>query len=149
MSHVATIDIEVRDLAALAEAAKRIGMEFVQDQKHYRWWGRHEGDYPLPAGFTEQDLGNCEHALRIADAPTSGLGAAYEIGVVKRRDGKPGYTLLWDFIDSRLRKTVGENCGLLKQAYALVVAKKAAMAKGFRVQETQLPNGQVQLRCVK
>lgn len=149
MSHVATIDIEVRDMGALAEAAKRIGMELVPDQKTYRWYGRHVGDFPLPEGFAESDLGSCEHALRVLKPDGTPDKHIYEIGIVRRRDGKPGYTLLWDFIDSRLRKVVGDECGLLKQAYALVVAKKAAMAKGFRVQEVPMPNGQVQLRCVK
>lgn len=38
MSHVATIDVEVKDLDALAEAAARIGMELVRGQSTYRCW---------------------------------------------------------------------------------------------------------------
>jgi len=142
MSHVATIDVEVKDLDALQEAAKRLGMEFMHGQKTYKWWGQSVGDYPIPVGFTEDDLGNCEHAIHSPDA-------AYEIGVVRRRDGRPGYQLLWDFIDGRLVKVVGENGCNLKREYAAVVARKQAMAQGFTVNEMRQADGSIQMRLTR
>jgi hypothetical protein len=139
MSHVATIDIEVKDLDALADAAKRLGGELVRGQTSYKWWGSHVGDYPMPDGFTEDDLGTCEHALRFPDA-------AYEVGVVRRRDGRPGYTLLWDFIDGRLKKLMGgETAVNLKREYATTVATRQAVRSGFRVNETRQQDGSVRL----
>lgn len=144
MSHVATVAIEIKDLAALRAACKRIGLEFMEGQKSYKWWGRSVGDYPLPEGFTAAELGKCEHALRV-----KGNDNAYEIGVVRRKDGKPGYSLLWDFYAGGygLQNVVGENCGLLSQAYAVEAAKSRARAMGRTVTEVKQANGTIQLVC--
>jgi hypothetical protein len=163
MSHVAEISIEVKDLDSLKEACRRLGLEFVEGQKTYRWWGFSEGDYPLPAGFTAADLGLCDHAIRVPENhpqfqknPSVDPGYpercwTYEIGVVKRRDGKPGFCLLYDFFGGGfgLEDLVGKQCNKLRQTYATVTATRAAMRAGFRVHEHRLPNGSVQLRCIK
>jgi hypothetical protein len=144
MSHVATIDLEIRDLEALAEAAKRIGMEFIRDQKTYRWWGESVGDYPIPDGFKVEDLGICEHALCITPSKRK-REDPYEIGVVRRRDGRPGFTLLWDFIDHDLVNIAGKNGVNLKREYAAVVARKQAMAQGFMVNEQRQVDGSIRM----
>jgi hypothetical protein len=156
MSHVATIDLEIKDLDALREAAAAIGLEFVAGQTSYRWYGQSVGDYPLPDGFTASDLGKCEHALRIPldqQHPDPNFGMMpYEIGVVKRRDGRPGFTLLWDFWNRGcgLEDRVGANCNRLKQEYALAVAKRQARKQGFSVVGVQtLANGTKQLKLSK
>ena len=112
MSHVARIDMEIKDLTALKAAAKLLGMEFLEGQTTYRWYGRHVGDYSLPEGFKASDLGKCEHAIGIPNDKK-----AYEIGVVKRRDGKEGYTLLWDFWAGGygLEAKVGKDGNKLKE----------------------------------
>jgi hypothetical protein len=129
MSHVASIEIEVRDLEALKAACRTLGLEFVADQRTYRWYGRHVGDYPLPQGFTVEDLGRCDHAIRVP-----GNSLAYEIGVTRRRDGRPGYVLLWDFWRGGygLEERVGKDACKLKQAYAVEAAKRAAQRAGQR-----------------
>lgn len=144
MSHVATIDINVTDLGVLAEACHRIGLELILNQKTYKWYGRHVGDYPIPEGFTIADLGNCEHAIRV-----KGDKDAYEVGVVKRRDGKPGYTLLWDFYDDRIVKALGPEAGRLKQSYAVTAAQAQAVKQGFRCVEQKQANGSVRLVLTK
>jgi hypothetical protein len=156
LSHVATIELEVKDLGALREAADALGLEFVEGQQAYRWYGSSQGDYPLPEGFTAEDLGKCEHAIRIPidkqkPDPSFGL-MPYEVGVVKRRDGRPGYTLLWDFWNRGcgLQDHVGENCSRLKQEYALAVAKRQARLQGFRVVGVStLSNGTKTLKLQK
>ncbi len=87
-----------------------------------------------------------KHALSIPDDKN-----AYEIGVIARRDGKPGYTLLWDFWAGGygLVKKVGANCDKLKQAYAFEVAAKKARSMGYQVKREAQANGDVRLRCFK
>lgn len=143
MSHVARIDMEIKDLECLKKAAESLGLKFVEGQTSYRWFNQHVGDYPLPENFKVSDLGKCEHALSIP-----GNSTAYEIGVVKRRDGKPGYTLLWDFWQGGygLQAKVGKDGNLLKQSYAEAVAMK--QLKGFRVQRT-VKEGKVVLTAIR
>lgn len=146
MSHVATVEIEIKDLDALRVACKRIGLEFREGQKKYKWYGHHVGDYPLPAGFTQAELGRCDHALAVPNADKN----TYEVGVVKRKDG-PGFVLLWDFFAGGmgLEEVVGPECSKLRQAYAVEVAKKKAIQGGFMVTEKQLAGGKIQLVCNK
>jgi hypothetical protein len=146
MSHVATVDLDVKDLDALAEACGQLGLELVRGQQSYRWYGRSVGDYPLPAGFTVEELGKCEHAIRIP-----GDAHAYEIGLVRRRDGRAGYQLLWDFFGGGygLEAKVGAGCSKLKQQYAVAVAVKTAQRQGMRVTQSVGSNGRIILTCVK
>lgn len=134
MSHVTTIKIEIKDLEALRLACEKIGLVFKEGQKTYKWFGRHVGDYPIPAGFTKNDLGRCDHALAVKGAKSN----TYEIGVVAK-DG--AYVLMWDFWAGGygLEAVVGKDCKTLKQAYtqtvALKEAKRFAQAEGWSVSE--------------
>lgn len=145
MSHVATIAVQIKDLASLKKACERVGLEFREGQKTYKWWGRHVGDYPLPAGFTKADLGKSTHALAV-----KGKKDAYEIGVVESRTTPGTYELLWDFYagGKGLEAAVGKDAKKLMQAYSTEVARKAARRAGFRVTETKV-DGKVVLRCRK
>jgi hypothetical protein len=146
MSHVAKIELEIRDLDALASACKSLGLELVKGQQAYKWYGTVVGNYPLPEGFSKKDLGKCEHAVRIP-----GNSAAYEIGVARRRDGRPGYTLLWDFWRGGfgLQDKVGDGGNKLKQSYAAAVAAKHYHKLGYRVTQTQREDGRVILTAVR
>lgn len=149
MSHVALVDIEIKDLAALNKACADLGLEFRGEQKTFKWWGTHVGDYPIPAGFTKEDMGKCDHAIGVANNQDS-----YEVGVVKRRDGKSGYHLMWDFFGGGkgLQAVVGVNCGKLTQAYAeQVVAKKLVpfKAKGWNIQKQKNAQGEIVLNLRK
>lgn len=148
MSHVVKIELVIQSLSALKAACARLGLHFMQDQKTYAWWGTSMGDFPMPEGFTETDLGRCEHAIsQTGNASFNNHGGSnYEIGVVRRRDGKPGYVLLWDFIDHNLTEKVGgQTADKLRQAYALEAAKIQARQSGFQVREQAGKNGAVQL----
>lgn len=126
MSHVSTIELEIKDLEALKAACQRLGYEFRAGQTTYRWYGRFVGDYPLPAGYKVEDLGRCTHAIRVP-------GADYEIGVVTR-DGKT--TLLWDFFrPGGLEAVIGQGGAKLKQVYAAEATKRAARKAGYMVTE--------------
>lgn len=155
MSHVATIEIEIKDLAALKEAGRRLGLEWREGQTTYRWFGRHVGDFPLPAGFAVSDMGVCEHALSVP-----GDSSAYEIGVVKNKNGKPGYTLLYDFYSGGkgLMDHIGQHAeipaanrtreriaGVVQQYYALCAAKRQAQARGYQCTEKKSQDGTIKL----
>lgn len=157
MSHIAQVEIEVTNLDDLQQACQRLGLELVRGQQTYRWFGQSVGDSPLPDGFAVEDLGRCDHAIRVSAAKASELSEIYggqlpyEIGVVRRRDGKPGYVLFWDFWCQGLglESVVGAGCGRLRQAYGICAARRTAVAQGFSVSERSLPNGSVQLICNK
>lgn len=147
MSHVAAIEIQVKDLDALELGGGRLGMELLRNVTQHKWWGHHVGDYPLPKGFTAADMGHCDHVLRI-----KGNTKAYEIGVCKRRDGKAGYTLLWDFYGGagqELERVIGHNGKKLTQEYARAVAVKNAQRQGFSIRETKKQDGSYVLHLTK
>lgn len=141
MSHVAKIEMEIKNLDCLERAAKACGLEFHRNQHTYRWFGEHVGDYPMPEGFTEKDLGKCDHALSVPNNDE-----AYEIGVVKRGDS---YTLLWDFWagGNGLEEKVGENAEKLCNNYLLEEAKQAFAeeyeGQGFNFSFQQKQNGDI------
>jgi hypothetical protein len=151
MSHVVDIDLAITDLDCLKKAVADLGLEW-REKNTYRWFGRHVGDYPLPAGFTKEDLGKCEFAVGIP-----GNDRAYEVGVVQRKDGN-GYTLLVDFYaggrglcnvvgekvpgETNRELRDGQNCLKLANCYAAHVSAKSMRKKGYATKVTSTPEGQ-------
>jgi len=141
VSHVATIDLEIKDLDCLIMAASDCGLE-QRHQSTYKWYGHHVGDYPMPEGFTADELGKCDFALGV-----KGNTKAYEIGCVKR-GGK--WTLLWDFWNGGygLQDKVGPGCCKLKQHYAKHVALKKCKkltSQGYKLKEKTNEKGEIVL----
>lgn len=129
MSHVAKIEVEIHSLADLKDACKRLGLQFMENQKTYKWYGRYVGDAPLPLGMSEKDLGHCDHAIRVPRC-------SYEIGVLQRGSR---YVLYWDsWQRGGLEQKLGTSAGLLKQAYAVERVKREAGLKGYRVKEDRV-----------
>ena len=132
MSHIAKIELEIRDLQSLKDACKKLGFHFMENQKHYRWYGKWVGNQPLPDGISEDDLGKCNHAIHIP-------AAVFEIGIVKKDNS---YQLLWDsWIGGGLQKAIGKDAGVLKQTYAIESVKRAARKKGYRLIEKRMKKG--------
>jgi hypothetical protein len=52
--------------------------------------------------------------------------------VVKRNNS---YTLVWDSWESALRLKIGQDAGVIKQAYTVEAVKQDAKLKGYRVTE--------------
>ena len=126
MSHISKIELEIQSLEDLKLACKRLGFIFQENQKTYQWYGRFVGDSPLPEGISIDDLGKCDHAIRIDDC-------LYEIGIVKRGSK---YILLWDsWHTGGLEKKIGVNAGLLKQAYTIERIRHEAKHKKYQVKE--------------
>ena len=129
MSHISRIELEIKDLQSLKEACKRLGFEFRDNQQSYQWYGRWVGDSPLPEGITEDQLGRCDHAIKVP-------GAQYEVGVVRKGQS---YILLYDeWIKGGLKVKLGVNAGLLKQAYTIETLRKEARQKNYRFHETKM-----------
>jgi len=116
MSHISKIELEVKDIAALTQACRRMGLEFRKDQRTFRWFKN-----PSP----------CEHAIGIP-------GASYEIGVVKEKNG---YALNCDYYDANIEKAIGRQGGLLKQAYAVEKTRAEARRKAYTVIERKTDTG--------
>ena len=132
MSHVSKLELTIKDLNALIQACIKLGFQFVKDQKTYVWYGRWVGDSPLPEGVDKKDLGKCDHAIKVP-------GCSYEVGVLRKRNGS--YTLLWDSWEAKLRLAIGNNAGILKQAYTTEVVRQQATQKGYRVIEKKVEKG--------
>ncbi len=145
MSHVVAIEKSITDLDALRRACPGLGLEFREGQRTYNWYGTHVGDYPLPVGFTMEDLGKCEHAIVVQDANAN----TYEVGVVRRRDGKPGYTLLFDFYAGGfgLMPCIGKDAGRLLKEYSAEVSIAELKRMGRAVTKHYNENGDVVLRA--
>jgi len=137
MSHITKIEIEVTDLAALKAACKRLNLQFIENQLTYQWYGERIGNDPLPEGIGLEDLGKCDHAIKVP-------GASYEIGILKQNNR---YRLLWDSWKSGgLEQVIGRDAGLLKQAYGIEKTKSEARRKGYSLYETRQENGAITLK---
>ena len=147
MSHIVKIAIEIKDLDALAAAARALGLELMRGQRTYKHYGADEEQTALPEGFTQKDLGQCDHALRIIGEPHD---YDCEIGIAKRRDGRPGFVLLADmFSMGRLPEYVGANAERLKQNYSSEVAKRTLQKQGYRVTSSTKPDGRIVLNATR
>jgi hypothetical protein len=129
MSHVATVEIEIKDLAALEKACQKLGLEFVRDQKQFRYYAGRQ-DY-------------CDHAIRVP-----GNQQAYEIGV--RKTGKH-YTLAHDDFGGAggMVKLAGAGCQKIVQRYAAEASIAEARRQGYRVKEQLQTNGTIRLELVR
>ena len=132
MSHISKIELVINSLDDLKEACRMLGFEFVENQKTYKWYSRWVGDTPLPEGIKIEDVGKCNHAVKVP-------GCDYEVGVIRRGDH---YILLWDyyFVGGLVEK-IGPDAGILKQAYTIARVRREARRKGYRIREKKIDQG--------
>ena len=116
MSHLAKIELEVKDLDDLSLSCRHLGLTLVQGKKTFRWFNGESA---------------CDHAIEVP-------GATYEIGLVLN-DGK--FELQTDFFDKGIESAIGKNGGLLKQRYAVERTRSQAKEQGCRVIERKTKNG--------
>jgi hypothetical protein len=165
---MAAISLHVTDIDDLEQACKVLGLRLDRDRSTWRWFGSwvddyHKGDAAyLSAGIKPAEYGKCaDHVITIPGDDT-----CYEIGVVRRRDGQPGWVLIYDFWGSEGQRmadriqateqvtdpetkqttTVTDRAGLLKQAYEAAFTHRRMTAKGFDARIIKKGNGHVQ--CV-
>lgn len=142
MSHVASVEVEVRDLDALRAAADRVGLEFVEGQRAYRWYGRFLNDWPshraaVNKGVDPATFGRCDHALRLKD----GTGVDYEVGVTAQADGS--YRLVYDSFGAgrRLEQAAGVDLARLRDEVAAETASRHLQSRGWSVQRVEDDDG--------
>jgi len=118
MSHVVASGVIITDIDCLkAAVAKVMGLHWKENQKTWKWYGKWVNDYSAAdaaykLGIETKDYGKCEHAIKVD-------GSSYEIGVMKRKDGK-GYSLVFDFFGGnghRIQDVVGTGCEKLMVEY--------------------------------
>ena len=159
--HVVSVDTELKDLQAVANACHRLGWQLRLDQKTYQWVGRWYDDTPVPRqlfdetehGQAEYDnvvrmdphqrthvmqhrLGKCTHAIGLPNARG-------EIGLIQRGDK---FVPIWDYYTQGLNDVKADNGmnGFL-QAYAVELAKLTAQRQGQMFREIQCQDGSVEL----
>ena len=124
MSHISKIELVIHSLEDLKEACRQLGFEFMKNQKTFKWYGRWVGDTPLPEGIKIEDIGKCDHAIKVADC-------TYEVGIIRRGNH---YILLWDYYHvGGLVQKIGLDAGILKQAYTVARVRKEARQKRYRI----------------
>ena len=148
MSHVVNkeplqADAQIRNIAALKWAAEHYcgGLVFKEGQHHFRTWksdhgGRLVGDWPVPEGYTAEEVGkHCDHAIGLKDA-RSGTGS-YEIGVVPSRKFPGTYSLMYDFFGGALEQQAGKGLEKLMQGYQVRMSQMVAQQTGDPVKQYQ------------
>lgn len=138
MSHVSIIKTQFKDLEALKVACTKLGLEFKQNQKNWKWFGRwvndyHGADAAYKNGIDPKEYGKCDHAIGV-----KGNKQAYEVGLVKKGNA---YVPLFDFWNGGygLMEAIGKDASKLIETYTQVVAikeaKKLAAQEGYTVTE--------------
>lgn len=131
MSHVSNISTDGLefDLDVIKEMCEHQGWQFREGQETFAWYGRFMGDSPIPEGFSPEDYGKCNHAIRIP-------GCGYELGVVKSVGGE-GYVVLADFWqDGGLNTVLGSQGEKFKQIYLQTSDIMWAEEKNFAWEQT-------------
>ena len=143
MSHVAAVKLKITDLNALRAACAELGLQFMEGQKTWAWFGQWMNDYAATdaaykLGIDPADYGKSEHAIRLP-------GCHYEIGVVRNNKGE--LTLAYDFFREgrKIKNALGAGCEKLVQHYGLCQAQMLAKAKGYVTQRKLQPNGDIKL----
>ena len=152
MSHVADVQMEVKDLNALRAAVEALGGVWHEGQKTHEWYGAFVGDSAVGRDTaTRRDpktFGKCEHAISVP-------GITYQIGVVTKGPGV--YDLVYDNFGSYGRhdgqrleqKFGGAGLPLIKQNYSAEVSSRELSRQGYRVTRTVTDHGKIQLKAVR
>jgi hypothetical protein len=126
MSHITTIDIEIKDLTALDAACAELGGKLIRNKTSYNWYGT------TPA--------KCDHALQIP-------GVRYEVGVSAHPDKPKTYQLQFDpygYVGNShhdghiVEQKFGKGLTKLRQLYGVHTATLAAKKKGYLVTRKQV-----------
>ena len=122
MSHFTTIQTQIRDLTALAEACSELGVSLVPD-----------ADCRGYAGITRK----APHTIR--------LKGPYDIAVEpsKANDGTHGLTTDW--WDGHVAREVGVGYGRLLQSYGVHKTEREARLRGLRTTRRVETDGSILL----
>jgi hypothetical protein len=122
MSHFTTIQTQIRDLDALADASHEMGLQFLANAQCRGY-----------AGITRQ----APHVIR--------LRGPYDIAVEPTAENNGTYGLTSDSWDGHVAREVGENYGRLLQTYGICKTTREARLRGLRVSRRQENDGSILL----
>ena len=132
MSHIVSSKVVIADLACLKQAIQKFQALRWIDKKTYSWYGTFMNDYhgddaAYKDGVDPKDYGKCEAALHVD-------GSDYEIGIMKRKDGK-GYAIVWDFYGTgrEINKVVGDGAEKLLVEYQKEFISRFANTEGLNL----------------
>ena len=120
MSHFTTINTQIRDINALRDACKELGLEVLPDAEARGYGGA---------------LQRGEFIIR--------LKGPYDVALNRQPDGS--YGLSTDWWDGHVEKEVGKDYGKLLQLYGVHKATIEARKKGLSVLRRHQPNGSIKL----
>ena len=128
MSHLSTVTTKIKDIQALREAAKALGLELKTGGRVRGYGGvlYNETDYMIA------------------------LPGPFDLGFRKQADGTyamesdGGLMEGWYDSEAGMAK-IGRNAGLLKQNYALAILQADARRKGRQVKTEKMPNGSLRV----
>lgn len=150
MSHVADVDLKITDLDAFKKACDALGLVVIEGQTTWKWFGQWMNDYSDPnraaasRGFAPEQFGHGDHAVRFKDAASGD----YELGLVPRRDGGPGWELLYDNYASGTkfaRQLGGPGLANLKDEYGAAVAETYWQKKGYTTRREMTADNKMQV----
>ena len=120
MSHFATVETQIRDIAALRAACAEMGFT-LNENAEARGYGSNKthGDFVIR------------------------LKGPYDIAVNRQPDG--GFGLTTDWWGGHVEKEAGKDYGRLLQLYAVHKAQIAARRKGLTFRRSALADGSVKL----
>lgn len=119
MSHFTTIQTQIRDLDALADACRELGLE-------------------LTTGTARGFNGNTRTGEAIIK-----LNGPYDIAVNKATGDTYGLTTDW--WNGHVEKEVGKDYGRLLQLYGVYKASREARKRGYTVRRQSLKDGTIKL----
>ncbi len=120
MSHFTNIQTQIKDIEALREACRELGLELLQNAEARGY------------GSTRQ---RGELVIR--------LKGPYDVALNRQSDGT--YGLSTDWWDGHVEKEVGTNYGRLLQLYAVHKAAREARKRGLSVQRALRTDGSIKL----
>ena len=120
MSHFTSIQTQIKDMEALQDACKELGVAVVL--------------YEPARGYAGQ--------TRTGDAIIR-LKGPYDIALNRQEDGS--YALTTDFWAGHVEKEVGAGFGRLLQLYGVHKAMREAKKKGYLTTRKTQPNGAIKL----
>jgi hypothetical protein len=122
MSHFTTIQTQIRDLDALADASHEMGFQFLPNAPCRGY-----------AGISRQ----APHVIR--------LSGPYDIAVEPSQEKDGTYGLTTDWWDGHVENEVGKNYGRLLQNYGIHKTSREARLRGLRVSRRQEQDGSILL----
>lgn len=120
MSHFTEIQTQIRDIAALRDACRELGVELIENAEA-RGYGsnKHRGEYVIR------------------------LRGPYDVAVNKQQDGT--YKFTCDWWGGHVEREVGKAYGKLLQLYGVYKAQAEARRKGLTCRRKQHCDGSIRL----